>query len=257
MKKGTRRITPLMPATAGSQGFKSRSLRLWSPAAAGMSGRRIHAPTFERGQIPNPKSLIPLCALALSACVSVLPEAAPPSARFTVSDVQAETTAAPVSWTLGVEEPEATLAYNSAHIALSRAPGRIEYYAGGEWVDRAPRLFGVALVRSFENTSAVRGVGSRLTLPTSTYVLQTDVRKLGVRMSNGVRAAEVEVFARLTNGRSVIHASRLFSASTPAAGDNAAAAAAALDAGLSAVQRDIIAWTLEEAERARQAAPVR
>lgn len=185
--------------------------------------------------------------LALSACVSVLPEAAPPSARYTVSDVVLETTAAPVAFTLGVEDPDATLAYNTSKIALSRAPGRIEYYAGGEWVDRAPRLFGIALVRSFENTGAIRGVGSRLTLPVSTYVLQTDIRRLGVVHGGGEKRAEVTVFARLTNGRSAIHASKLFSASEPVAADNPEAAATALDKGLSAVQRDIVAWTLGEA----------
>lgn len=233
------------------RGFGIRDFGSGAGARAALAARALI-------QIPHPKSLIPLfLAAALSACVSVLPEAAPASARFTVSDVQVETAAAPVSWTLGVEEPEATLAYNSAKIALSRAPGRIEYYAGGEWVDRAPRLFGVALVRSFENTGAIRGVGSRLTLPVSTYILQTDVRKLGVRMTNGERVAEVEVFARLTNGRSAIHASRLFSAAEPASGDSGSAAAAALDAGLSAIQRDIIAWTLEEAERAGAATPIR
>ncbi len=203
------------------------------------------APTL----IPNPKFLIPLLALLLSACVSVLPDAAPPSARYLVNDVTIEAGVAPVAWTLGVEDPEATLAYNTAKIALTRAPGRIEYYSGGEWVDRAPRLFGVALVRSFENTGAVKGVGSRLTLPVSTYVLQTDVRRLGVVHEDRDKRAEVGVFARLTNGRSAIHASKLFAASVPVTADTPAAAAAALDAGLTAIQREIVAWTLVEAAK--------
>jgi cholesterol transport system auxiliary component len=169
--------------------------------------------------------------------------------RYTVSDVAVESAGAPVAWTLGVEEPDATLAYNTAKIALTRAPGRIEYYAGGEWVDRAPRLFGIALVRSFENSGAIKGVGSRLTLPVSTYVLQTDVRRLGVVHGGAEKRAEVAIFARLTNGRSAIHASKLFAASEPVASDNATAAALALDKGLSAVQREIVAWTLEEAGR--------
>ncbi len=210
-------------------------------AARGARGRSL---------APYPQSLIPLFALALSGCVSVLPDAAPASARYIVSDVVVESSAAPVPWTLGVEEPDATLAYNTAKIALTRGPGRIEYYSGGEWVDRAPRLFGVALVRSFENTGAIRGVGSRLTLPVSTFVLQTDVRRLGVVHGGAEKRAEIAIFARLTNGRSAIHASKLFAASEAVASDNAAAAAAALDIGLSAVQREIVAWTLEEAGRA-------
>jgi len=193
-----------------------------------------------------------VAALALPGCVSVLPEAAPASARYVVSDVTVAAPAAPpAAFTLAVEEPEATLAYNTAKIAVERAPGRVEYYAGGEWVDRAPRLFGVALVRSFENTGAIMGVGSRLTLPVSTYVLQTDIRRLGVKQEGADRRAEVAVFARLTNGRSRIHASKLFEASAPLNPDTSAAAAAALDAALSAVQRDIVPWTLEEAAKAQ------
>ncbi len=203
-----------------------------------------------RFPIPNPKYLIPALALALASCVSVLPEAAPPSARYTVSDVTIENAPAAVAWSLAIDEPDATLAYNTAKIALTRAPGRIEYYAGGEWVDRAPRLFGVALVRSFENTGAVKGVGSRLTLPVSTYILQTDVRSLGVTHDGGTQRATLAVFARLTNGRSAIHASRLFTAAEPVSADTPAAAAAALNTGLSAVQREILAWTFAEAGRA-------
>jgi cholesterol transport system auxiliary component len=193
-------------------------------------------------------------AVLLASCVSVLPEAAPPSARYQVTDVTiAGEGRAPVAWTLGVEEPEATLAYNTAKIALSREPARVEYYAGGEWVDRAPRLFGAALVRSFENTGLIRGVGNRIALPVSTYALQTDVRKLTITQGNGARSADVAIFARLTNGRSVIHASKLFTASEPLGADNAGAAAIALNKGLDKVQRDLVDWTIAEAEKAAAA----
>lgn len=194
-----------------------------------------------------------LGALLLQSCVSVLPKAAPPSARYQVTDVAvADLGASPVAWTLAVEEPEATLAFDTAKIAISREPARIEYYAGGQWVDRAPRLFGAALVRSFENTGVIRGVGSRVTLPVSTYVLQTDIRRLTVDLEKG-RSAEVAIFARLSNGRTRIHATRLFTASSSMNVDSADAAANALNAGLQTVQREIVAWTIAEAEAADQA----
>lgn len=188
--------------------------------------------------------------ILLQACVSVLPEAAPASARYQVTDVAIGGDHAPVSWSLSIEEPDATLAFNSAKIALSREPARIEYYAGGEWVDRAPRLFGVALVRSFENAGAIKGVGNRVTLPVSTYVLQTDIRKLAVTHQGGAMSADAVIFARLTNGRSVVYASKLFSASKPLSSDNAGAAATALNAGLQDIQRDLIEWAIAEADRA-------
>lgn len=196
------------------------------------------------------KISIVLGALLLQACVSVLPKAAPPSARYQVTDVSvADLGASPVSWTLAVEDPEATLAFDTAKIAISREPARIEYYAGGQWVDRAPRLFGAALVRSFENTGVIRGVGNRVTLPVSTYALQTDIRKLTIDQASG-RSAEVAVFARLTNGRSKMYATRLFTATSPVSSDSADAAANALNAGLQSVQREIVAWTIAEADAA-------
>lgn len=204
-----------------------------------------------RGAVPGLRFAFAGTLLFLSSCVSVLPEAAPASARYLVNDVApAEPASAAAAWTLGVDEPEATLAFNTSKIALSRAPARIEYYAGGEWVDRAPRLFGAALVRSFENAGAVRGVGSRVTLPVSTFVLQSDIRELTIIHSDGGLTAKAEVFARLTNGRSRIHASRLFSASEPVRADNAGAAAGALNLGLERIQREIVQWTIVEADRA-------
>ncbi|MEK7265840.1 MAG: ABC-type transport auxiliary lipoprotein family protein [Pseudomonadota bacterium] len=189
--------------------------------------------------------------LLLQACVSVLPKAPLASARYQVTDVAfSDAGRAEVSWSLGVEEPEATLAFNSAKIALSREPARIEYYAGGEWVDRAPRLFGAALVRSFENTGAIKAVGNRVTLPVSTYVLQTDLRTLTVAHEGGNLTAETVVFARLTNGRSIVYASKLFSASQPLAADTSGAAATALNAGLETIQRDLVEWTIAQGDAA-------
>ncbi len=223
-------------------------------------GNRESGIEFRRAfQFPIPDSRFPftvamLAAMTgLAACVSVLPDAPPASARYQVTDVTVAGDRSPVAWTLGVEEPEATLAFNTAKIALSREPARIEYYSGGEWVDRAPRLLGAALVRSFENTGAVKGVGSRVTLPISTFALQTDVRTLTITHENGSLSAEVSIFARLTNGRSIVHASKLFTAAEPVSADNAGAAATALNAGLEKIQRELVDWTLEEAEKAAEA----
>jgi cholesterol transport system auxiliary component len=198
-------------------------------------------------------SLFIAAAAALAGCVSVLPKAPPPAARYQVTDVSDAIAAASVDWSLAIEEPDATLAVNTAKIALSREPARLEYYAGGQWVDRAPRLFGAALVRSFENSGAVKAVGSRLTLAVSDFALQTDLRQLAIVQTGEGLTAEAVVFARLTDGRSAIHASKLFRASTPVAADNAGAAARALNDGLTALQRDLVAWTIAEAEAAHAA----
>jgi cholesterol transport system auxiliary component len=188
-----------------------------------------------------------------SGCVSVLPKASPPPARFEISDVATADAGAPVVWTLGVEEPLATRAIDTTKIALMRAPGAVEYFAGAEWSDRAPRLFGVALVRSFENSGRISGVGSRVTLPVSDYVLQTDVRALIADMSGDGVTARTAIYAKLTNGRSKIYAAKLFSAERAIADDEGDDAAAALNQNLSALIAEIRDFAFAEAEKAEAA----
>jgi len=193
-------------------------------------------------------------ALLASSCISVLPKGRAPAARYEIADVKADLAApAPVSWTLAVDEPDATLAFNTAKIALSRAPSQIEYYAGGEWVDRAPRLFGAALIRSFENTGRIVGVGSRQTLPSSTYVLQTDIRKFVIDHNGGALSANVSVFARLVTKRGKIAASRLFRASEEVSSDTANASAEAIGRAAIRVEDEIVHWTFEESSKAEAA----
>lgn len=194
-----------------------------------------------------------IAALACASCVSVLPKAPPAASRFVITDIVAEPAGDAVVWTLGVDEPTSTNAYDTAKIALSRAPGAIEYFGGGEWADRAPRMFGAALVRSFENSGRITGVGARSVLPSSTYVLQTDIRTFGADLTGDDVIARVEVYARLTNGRSKILAARLFRAESVAADDDARAVAAALNENAGDIVATIISWTFEEAEKVEAA----
>ena len=192
-------------------------------------------------------------AIGASACVSVLPKAAPAPARFEISDVSSQDDGAPVAWTLAVEDPLATRAIDTAKIALTRAPGAVEYFAEAEWTDRAPRLIGVALVRSFENSGRIAGVGSRVTLPSSDFVLQTDIRALAADMSGDGVTARTAVYAKLTNGRSKIHAAKLFAAERAVAGDDGDEAATALNQNLAGLLAEIRDWTFREAEKAEAA----
>ena len=93
------------------------------------------------------KTLAPLlAALALAACVNVLPKAPPPSPRFLISAVESAAREGPqIDWTLVIEDPQASRVYDTTKIALAQEQGRIEFYANGEWADRAPRLLVLAL----------------------------------------------------------------------------------------------------------------
>ena len=104
-----------------------------------------------------------------SGCVSLLPETAPPKPRYHISAIEAPKLEGPsVDWSLVVEDPRTTRIYDSVRIAVSTAPGKIEYFAGGEWADRAPRLFQTAIVQTFEDSGRILAVGDRAALPSAT-----------------------------------------------------------------------------------------
>ena len=187
-----------------------------------------------------------LATLALSACVSVLPKAAPASPRFTIAAVEdAAASGAPVEWTLVIEDPQASRVYDNTRIALAREPGRIEFYASGEWADRAPRLVQSALIRSFENTGRILGVGDRTSQPVADFAVQTDIRRMEATLDGGKAKATFAVYARLVNARGKVLAARLFTAEEPAAGDDGPSAARALDKAAQRAMAEIVAWAFE------------
>jgi cholesterol transport system auxiliary component len=66
-----------------------------------------------------------------------------------------------VAWTLQVQEPDTTLALNTAKIAYVSANGDINYLSTGEWTSRAPEMVMELLVESFKNTDRMLSVGDR------------------------------------------------------------------------------------------------
>ena len=64
-----------------------------------------------------------------------------------------------VDWQLVVGTPVASADLNSTRIALTRAPGVVEYFAKGAWADYAPILLQDKLIESFEASNAILSVG--------------------------------------------------------------------------------------------------
>lgn len=196
--------------------------------------------------------MIALIALMAPGCVNVLPKAAPASPRFLIAAVEYDApSGAPVAWSLTVEDPQATRVYDNARIALAREPGRVEFYAGAEWADRAPLLFQAALVRSFENTGRILGVGDRTAQPVSDFALQTDIRRMEADLDSAKASAVFSVYARLVDNRGKVIAGRLFKAEEPAAADTGPGVAKALDKAAGAAMTEMVEWAFAEAEKAR------
>lgn len=183
-----------------------------------------------------------------SGCVSLLPETSPPKPRYHISAVTADQLAgAPVGWSLVVEDPQTTRVYDTTRIAVSTAPGKIQYFAAAEWADRAPRLFQTALVQSLEDSGRIIAVGDHSAIPVGDYALQTDLRAIQLNTYSG-RTASVLIYTRLTDGKGKIYAAKLFEMSAPATSDRADDVVAAFDNAFGRAIAGIVNWALEQGE---------
>lgn len=194
-------------------------------------------------------------AIAASGCVGGILETTPPKPRYMIGNVDAAAVAgAGVDWSLIVENPGASRAFDSTKIAVSPSPGRIEYFAGGEWASRAPVVVQMAVIQAFEDSGRILAVGNRADIGLADLALQTDIRRIDLDVAGGARTARIDLYVRLTNGRSKVFAAKAFSAAAPAASDDGDDVAAAFDAALKSVVAEIVNWTFEEGDRVQGAA---
>lgn len=186
-----------------------------------------------------------LCSFA-AGCVSLLPETAPPKPRYNIEAADAAgLEGAPVTWSLAVEDPRTTRVYDSVKIAVSTAPGKIEYFSGAEWADRAPRLFQAALIQTFEDSGRILAVGDRSAIPVGDIILQTDIRNTALNVQGG-DTVEVSIYARLTDGKGKIYAAKKFVASEPTVSTQADSVIAAFDRAYENIISDMVVWTYEQ-----------
>ncbi len=192
-----------------------------------------------------------LMALAASGCVSLLPETAPPKPRYHITSPNTDALQGDrLTWSLVVDDPRTTRIYDSIRIAVTPAPGKIEYFAGAEWADRAPRLFQIALVQTFEDSRRILAVGDRGAVPVGDFVLQTDIRRLHYDVRDNHGHAQIDIYARLGDGRGQIHAARDFRASIPVNGDDADQIIAAFNDGFQSLIPELVTWTYDQGDAA-------
>ncbi len=190
-----------------------------------------------------------LCAVmtgGLSGCASIVAGGGTPS-RYTIAPVN-YTSAAPdqLKVRLIIADPDSEAAFSTSKITRSPEPLRYDYYADGEWTDRAPRLFGIFLERSFENTGKIEAVGDRATLPIGDYILDTDIRSFHIEMRDGQNVALISYHARLSDRRSKTIASQLFTASEPVSNGSLLGAVEAFNRAANRAGDATVTWTLDQ-----------
>ncbi|HXW19506.1 MAG TPA: ABC-type transport auxiliary lipoprotein family protein [Roseiarcus sp.] len=143
---------------------------------------------------------------------------------------------------LAVREPIASLDLDSQRILVRTGPETIAYLSGAQWSDRLPALVQNRLVQTFQNAKMLRSVSVANAGFAADYSLQLDIRafELDVSHSQAVVDIAAKIIAERDGGRVV--AARIFKNSAPAGGDSGPDAAVALNAALSPVMKEIVAF---------------
>ncbi len=149
---------------------------------------------------------------ALSACVSVLPEASVPEALYRIP---APDTLVRLDRDVLIREPDAARVLAGRAIASEDEDGALRLVAEAEWADRATRLMQFALVESFDPDAPGRALGVR---DPGAPVLELDWRLLDFHLGPG--AAECRLAVSLFDtGRRTLTARTEIAVSMPFTGN--------------------------------------
>jgi cholesterol transport system auxiliary component len=140
---------------------------------------------------------------------------------------------------LAVLLPDAILPADSDRIVVRANPQSVAYLAGAQWADKLPSLVQSRLIESFQNAHLLRAVGRPGML--ADVSLQTSIRRFELDAPRG--EAIVEISAQIIGPSGRITAGRLFSGNVRVPSSDPSAVAAALDAALARVMREIVIWT--------------
>jgi len=152
----------------------------------------------------------------------------------------------PVDWSLVVEPPQTIPALNTNRIAQAFGSNEFDYYAEGEWGDRAPAMVQALIIRSFQTSGAIDVVANERQRLRPDFMLNTSLAPFFARGALGEPPAVlVGLDAQLVQarGRETI-GTRSFDASVQAASADLTAIVAAFDDATHQVLGELIPWTL-------------
>ncbi|HMA48626.1 MAG TPA: ABC-type transport auxiliary lipoprotein family protein [Magnetospirillaceae bacterium] len=209
-----------------------------------MTDLALTRPHLTRRRLMQIGALAPLAGCSL-------PGSGGPPRKFSLRP-QAPIEASGPSWALGIDAPKALKGLDSERIAYRAGAFELQYYADADWIDLAPEMVQMVLVRSFQNRTRLavsgRGVGGAPPDFLLTSLLQDF-------QADGGRGAQVTLVATLSpaNRRRVVR-TKTFEANARSTDDRIDSVVAAFDEALARITNDLIAWTLAAAEEEKREA---
>ncbi len=190
-------------------------------------------------------------AVSLAACEGLLPGGGPPPDLYTLTPKSTFRADLPsVGWQLVVEEPVAAGGLNISRIALRSKPTNLNYFAGSQWTERAPRMVQTLLVESFENSGRIVAVGRQAIGLRSDFNLKSELREFQAEYRNEGQAPLVRVRLNakiIKQPRRDIIASKNFESTAEARSMTMDDVIQAFDDCLGKVLRRTVEWTLKTA----------
>lgn len=197
-------------------------------------------------------------ALAVTGCISLLPEPPPPPLIFSLEAAPAAQplAARPKNVVIAVALPDATRALSGSDLAW-RKDGALAYVEGASWEGRGLDLLQNLMVHTIDRRGLARGA-VRLGEGTANAELRWDLLTFEV-VENGSLEARLRTSVKVFDSRTrTLIAAREFDESAPLADRSASAAARALEAVAQAAAADIGDWAVaqvNEQDLVRRPAP--
>ena len=142
---------------------------------------------------------------------------------------------------LAVPPATADAAHDTQRILIQSDTGEVPGFAGSQWSNSLPDLFQASIIQGFENAGYLK-VGRPEGLTADDQLL-VDIRRFRISASTQPEA-EIAFTAKILGSDGHIAEARSFEATAPVKGDDAAAAAAALNEAFGKAAKDLILWAL-------------
>jgi phospholipid/cholesterol/gamma-HCH transport system substrate-binding protein len=143
---------------------------------------------------------------------------------------------------LVIPDPTALSVLDSEKILTRSSAGVSSSLADAQWSDTVPKLLQMKLMQAFENAAALGAVSRPLEGVTGDYQLLLDIRRFQITVA-AEPSADVELTAKVLDGKGRIIDTRTFRAAVPATALTPPEAAAALDQAFATVATELVVWT--------------
>ena len=170
--------------------------------------------------------------------------------------VSADPSWPPVPWQLTLSPATASRMTDSLRIAVRPTPGELQVYKGASWSKSPTQMLEDSILRVLEDSGRIGAVARQGSGVDGDYKLVMDLRRFEADYAGAaVPAATIEANVKLLHAvDQQVAASRTFLVAVPASGTGVPEVAAAFDAALGDITRQVAGWVLVAGQRHEQQA---